>query len=61
MYGIPNMKLDKQVVDRRVQLLRESGIEFVIGADVGMNVDPADLRTNNDAMLLATGATNRAI
>jgi hypothetical protein len=42
MYGIPNMKLDKQVVNRRVDLLRESGIEFVTGADVGKNVDPQE-------------------
>jgi NAD(P)H-dependent glutamate synthase small subunit len=57
MYGIPNMKLDKQVVDRRLDLLREEGIEFVVDADVGRNVDPARLRAENDALLLATGAT----
>jgi glutamate synthase (NADPH/NADH) small chain len=58
MYGIPNMKLDKGVVDRRVELLRASGIEFVANADVGRNVDPAKLRAENDALLLTTGATN---
>jgi glutamate synthase (NADPH) small chain len=57
MYGIPNMKLDKKVVDRRVDLLRESGIEFVTNADVGRNVDPKELMTKFDAVLLATGAT----
>ncbi len=57
MYGIPNMKLDKQVVNRRVDLLRASGIEFVVNADVGRNVDAAKLRTEHDAVLLATGAT----
>lgn len=57
MYGIPNMKLDKKVVDRRVGLLRESGIEFVTGADVGGSVDPLKLAADNDALLLATGAT----
>jgi glutamate synthase (NADPH/NADH) small chain len=57
MYGIPNMKLDKGVVDRRVDLLRASGIEFVVNADVGRNVDPAKLRAENDALLLTTGAT----
>jgi len=58
MYGIPNMKLDKRgVVDRRVGLLREEGIEFVTGADVGNNVDPRQLLETNDALLLATGAT----
>jgi NAD(P)H-dependent glutamate synthase small subunit len=57
MYGIPNMKLDKQVVDRRIELLRASGIDFVTKADVGKNVDPAKLRAEYDAVLLATGAT----
>lgn len=58
MYGIPNMKLDKRgVVDRRVDILREEGIRFVTGADVGNNVDPQQLMVENDALLLATGAT----
>jgi glutamate synthase (NADPH/NADH) small chain len=57
MYGIPNMKLDKKVVDRRVDLLREAGIEFVTGADVGRSVDTKKLVADNDALLLATGAT----
>jgi glutamate synthase (NADPH) small chain len=57
MYGIPNMKLDKQVVNRRVDLLRSAGIEFVTNADVGRNVDVAKLRSEHDALLLATGAT----
>jgi NAD(P)H-dependent glutamate synthase small subunit len=57
MYGIPNMKLDKQVVNRRVDLLRASGIEFVTNADVGRTVDAAKLKREHDAVLLATGAT----
>ncbi len=57
MYGIPNMKLDKAVVDRRINLLRKSGISFVTGADVGKNTDAAQLMAENDAMLLTTGAT----
>jgi len=57
MYGIPNMKLDKAVVDRRVNVLRESGIEFRTGADVGNNIDARELRSEYDALLLATGAT----
>jgi NAD(P)H-dependent glutamate synthase small subunit len=57
MYGIPNMKLDKGVVDRRVGLMRQSGIEFVTNADVGRNTDAAQLRADCDAVLLATGAT----
>jgi glutamate synthase (NADPH) small chain len=58
MYGIPNMKLDKEVVNRRVDLLRASGIEFVVNADVGRNVDAVKLKAEHDAVLLATGATN---
>jgi glutamate synthase (NADPH/NADH) small chain len=57
MYGIPNMKLDKGVVDRRVDLLRAGGIEFIVNADVGKNVDPKKLRAEHDALLLTTGAT----
>jgi glutamate synthase (NADPH/NADH) small chain len=57
MYGIPNMKLDKTIVERRIELLQESGIEFRTGADVGNSVDVKKLVADNDALLLATGAT----
>jgi NAD(P)H-dependent glutamate synthase small subunit len=57
MYGIPNMKLDKGVVDRRIDLMRQSGVEFVTNADVGRNVDPLKLQQDFDALLLTTGAT----
>lgn len=61
MYGIPNMKLEKDIVDRRVNLLREEGVNFVVKADVGGTgdnaVDVGSLLTDNDALLLATGAT----
>ncbi|HEY9052628.1 MAG TPA: glutamate synthase subunit beta [Gammaproteobacteria bacterium] len=57
MYGIPNMKLDKGIVERRVQLMRDAGIEFKTNADVGNNVDVKELMKNNDALLLSTGAT----
>ncbi|MYJ95878.1 MAG: glutamate synthase subunit beta [Proteobacteria bacterium] len=57
MYGIPNMKLDKSLVDRRVQMMAESGIHFRVGADVGVNVDPEELKAEYDAVLLSTGAT----
>ena len=62
MYGIPNMKLGKDVVDRRVNIMREEGIEFVTGADVGGSGDNAvsfeTLKNDYDAVLLATGATS---
>ena len=57
MYGIPNMKLAKDVVNRRVDLMRGAGVEFVTDADVGRNVDPMKLVADFDALLLATGAT----
>jgi glutamate synthase (NADPH) small chain len=57
MYGIPNMKLDKQVVERRIDLLAAEGVQFVSNADVGRNVDPQQLLADYDALLLATGAT----
>jgi glutamate synthase (NADPH/NADH) small chain len=57
MYGIPNMKLDKQIVQRRLDLLETEGVAFVTGADVGRNVDPGELMEKHDAILLATGAT----
>ena len=58
MYGIPNMKLDKSTVDRRVNLLRDEGIEFVTDAHVGVNVDIQELRDTNDAIALCCGATS---
>jgi glutamate synthase (NADPH/NADH) small chain len=62
MYGIPNMKLDKGVVERRIQLLRDEGITFLTKQDVGNKespnfVDPQKLLKDNDALLLSTGAT----
>jgi len=61
MYGIPNMKLGKDVVERRVQILREEGVAFVTSADIGGPGKDAislqDLRKQNNAVLLATGAT----
>ena len=57
MYGIPNMKLDKDRVERRVRLLNEEGIDFVTKANIGVNVDVKDLQANNDAVVLTVGST----
>lgn len=57
MYGIPNMKLEKHHVDRRIDLMKEEGIEFRTGVEVGKDVDPQDLKKEYDAVLVATGAT----
>mgnify|MGYP000509817578 FL=1 len=62
MYGIPNMKLAKdEVVERRVQLLRDGGVQFITGANVGDgkdgSIDINALKSSNDAVLFTTGAT----
>ena len=57
MYGIPPMKLEKHVVDRRVNLLAEEGVKFVTGAHIGKNYPTDKLRASFDAVVLAGGAT----
>jgi glutamate synthase (NADPH/NADH) small chain len=57
MYGIPNMKLDKTIVQRRVDLLAAEGIEFVTNTEVGKDYPANQLRQNFDAVILCGGAT----
>ena len=57
MYGIPNMKLDKETVERRVQIMREEGIEFRVNCDIGVDESVHSLLESFDSVLLATGAT----
>jgi len=57
MYGIPNVKLDKQVVQRRVNLLAEEGIEFVTNTEIGRDLPAPELLKKFDAVVLAGGAT----
>lgn len=57
MYGIPNMKLDKEVVQRRVDLLAEEGIVFKTNVEVGKDITTKELKTQYDAVVIATGAT----
>ncbi|KAI8373021.1 uncharacterized protein BYT42DRAFT_578944 [Radiomyces spectabilis] len=57
MYGIPNMKLDKKVVQRRLDLMAAEGITFVPNAHIGVDIDANALRDQNDAVIVATGAT----
>ena len=57
MYGIPNMKLGKDVVDRRVELLSNEGVEFITNVDVGKDITTKELQENFDAVIFATGAT----
>jgi glutamate synthase (NADPH/NADH) small chain len=57
MYGIPNMKLDKRIVQRRVDLLRAEGVAFVTNCEVGKDYPAAKLRKLFDAIVLCGGAT----
>src|SRR5438105_7751367 len=57
MYGIPNMKLDKQVVQRRVDLLAKEGVLFKTGIEVGKNLPADALMKEFDAVALCVGAT----
>jgi glutamate synthase (NADPH/NADH) small chain len=57
MYGIPHMKLDKRVVERRANLLAIEGITFVTNAEVGRTVSAKKIRADFDAVVICTGAT----
>lgn len=58
MYGIPNMKLEKQVIDRRVDLMKEEGVTFITNANVGENYEAASILKDYDKVILACGASN---
>ena len=55
IYGIPGFKLEKSVVERRNQLLRDGGVEFVLNANVGQDISFDAIRGKHDAVLIATG------
>ena len=55
IYGIPNFKLEKQVVERRIKLLKDGGIKFVHNFEVGKDSNLKQLRDKHDAILIATG------
>lgn len=57
-YGIPNMKMEKHVVQRRVDLMAEEGVEFVVNTEIGKDIAAAELHQNFDAVVICTGATN---
>ena len=58
MYGIPNMKLEKQIVQRRVDLMAAEGVNFVTGVDVGKDKPAKELLRDFDAVVLCCGAGN---
>ena len=58
MYGIPNMKLDKSVVQRRVMLMQQEGVHFVTNANVGAEISAEEIIAQYDAVVLCCGASN---
>lgn len=57
-YGIPNMKLEKSVIDRRVRLMEEEGVKFILNTDVGKDIKAQELLKKYDRVILACGASN---
>ena len=55
IYGIPNFKLEKEIVQRRTKLLKDGGIEFAQNFEVGKDATLDQLRKKHDAILIATG------
>lgn len=57
MYGIPNMKLDKTIVERRSDLMAAEGVRFVTNVEIGVQMPAAKLKEEFDAVVICTGAT----
>ncbi|MBQ7505396.1 MAG: glutamate synthase subunit beta [Ruminococcus sp.] len=58
MYGIPNMKLEKTIINRRIDIMKAEGIEFKTGVNVGKDISAKELKENYDRVILACGASN---
>jgi glutamate synthase (NADPH/NADH) small chain len=58
MYGIPNMKLEKEIIARRIRIMEEEGVEFVTGVDVGRDLKADKILHEFDRVILACGASN---
>ena len=56
-YGIPNMKLDKSVIDRRIRLMEAAGVRFIVNADIGRDLPASGLLEEYDSVILACGAS----
>ena len=59
-YGIPNFKLDKRLIDRRVEQMEAEGTVFRTGVEIGKDISWDDLRSRYDAVVVAIGSTVRA-
>lgn len=58
MYGIPNMKLEKHVIDRKIEIMKEEGVKFVVNSDIATNYKASKLMKEYDSVILACGASN---
>lgn len=58
MYGIPNMKLEKQIIDRKIAIMKKEGVTFVTGTDIGKDIKASKLLHDFDRVVLACGASN---
>ena len=58
MYGIPNMKLEKQIIERKLNVMSEEGVVFVTNTDVGKDISVKEVKENFDSIILACGASN---
>jgi glutamate synthase (NADPH/NADH) small chain len=58
MYGIPNMKLEKQIIDRKINIMKEEGVTFITEADIGKNYKASKIKKDFDRIILACGASN---
>ena len=58
MYGIPNMKLEKHYIDRKINIMKEEGVKFITNADIGTNYKASKLMREYDSVILACGASN---
>jgi glutamate synthase (NADPH/NADH) small chain len=56
-YGIPDFKLEKWVIDRRIEIMDEEGVRFKVNAEVGKNINPDMLKEDFDAVVICTGST----
>ncbi|ONI47836.1 glutamate synthase [Candidatus Epulonipiscioides saccharophilum] len=58
MYGIPNMKIEKQIIDRRINIMKAEGVNFILNSDIGLTIDVSEILNNYDRIILCTGAEN---
>ena len=58
MYGIPNMKLEKQIIDRKINIMKEEGITFITNANIGKDIKASQILSEYDKVVLCCGASN---